>query len=163
MESELFGHERGRFHRRRCADCRPPGKPPTVEPLFLGRDRATWPLELQPKLTSRSSGEAGLSDLAGAALFRCRRADCRGRSTRDPVGDGAVSTQISRRPLTIGSRCFPHFPTAVAEAEEIDIPLLIEHFVQKFARRQGKLIQRVPDKALDKMTRHSLAREYIAG
>ena len=35
-----------------------------------------------------------------------------------------------------------------------DIPLLIEHFVEKFARRQGKSIQCIPDDVMAALTRY---------
>jgi len=36
-----------------------------------------------------------------------------------------------------------------------DIPLLIEHFVEKFARRQGKSIERVPHEVMDALRRYN--------
>ena len=36
-----------------------------------------------------------------------------------------------------------------------DIPLLIEHFVERFARRQGKSIDRIPDEVMEALTRYS--------
>jgi formate hydrogenlyase transcriptional activator len=36
-----------------------------------------------------------------------------------------------------------------------DIPLLIEHFVEKFAGRQGKWIERIPDEVMEALTRYS--------
>jgi formate hydrogenlyase transcriptional activator len=35
-----------------------------------------------------------------------------------------------------------------------DIRLLIEHFVEKFSRRQGKSIERIPDEVMEALKRH---------
>ena len=37
---------------------------------------------------------------------------------------------------------------------EDDIPLLIEHFVQTFAKRQGKSINHIPDEVMEVLKRH---------
>ncbi len=37
---------------------------------------------------------------------------------------------------------------------EDDIPILVEHFVQKFAKRQGKSIDRIPDEVMEALKRH---------
>ncbi|MGA9259633.1 MAG: hypothetical protein WBV98_23770, partial [Candidatus Sulfotelmatobacter sp.] len=49
---------------------------------------------------------------------------------------------------------FPITLPPLRERED-DIPLLIEHFVQKFAKKQGKSIDLIPDDVIETLIRHN--------
>ena len=59
-----------------------------------------------------------------------------------------VQERTFRADLYYRLNVFPITVPPLRERPE-DIPLLIEHFVQKFAKRQGKSIVRIPDQAME--------------
>jgi transcriptional regulator with GAF, ATPase, and Fis domain len=48
---------------------------------------------------------------------------------------------------------FPISLPPLRERED-DIPILVEHFVRKFAKRQGKSIDCIPDEVMEALKRH---------
>ena len=59
----------------------------------------------------------------------------------------------SGRISTIGSMCF-RLVYRPCGNEKRDHPILVEHFVQKFAKRQGKSIDSIPDEVMEALKRH---------
>jgi formate hydrogenlyase transcriptional activator len=147
LESELFGHERGAFT----------GAVAQTVGRFQAADRGTLfldeigdlPLELQPKLL-RVLQEKQFERLGGSRTFQ---ADVRiiAATNRDlwrMVQEGRFRADLYYR-LNV-------FPVTLPPLRERidDIPLLIKHFVQTFAKRQGKSIDHIPDEAVDVLRRH---------
>jgi transcriptional regulator with GAF, ATPase, and Fis domain len=66
---------------------------------------------------------------------------------------GMVQERKFRADLYYRLNVFPITLPPLRERED-DIPLLVEHFVQKFAKRQGKSIDRIPDEVMEVLKRH---------
>jgi transcriptional regulator with GAF, ATPase, and Fis domain len=147
LESELFGHERGAFT----------GAVAQTVGRFQAADRGTLfldeigdlPLELQPKLL-RVLQEKQVERLG------CGRAipvDVRIIAATNQDLWHMVQERKFRADLYYRLNVFPMTLPPLRERVD-DIPVLIEHFVQKFARMQGKSIQRIPNEVMDVMKRH---------
>src|SRR6202167_3657117 len=137
LESELFGYERGAFT----------GAVSQREGRFQAADRGTLfldeigdlPLELQPKLLR---------------VLQERQVERLGSSRTIPVNVrviaatnqdlwGMVQEKKFRADLYYRLNVFPiNLPPL--RARDGNIPLLIEHFVEKFAKRQGKAVAHIP-------------------
>jgi formate hydrogenlyase transcriptional activator len=147
LESELFGHERGAFT----------GAVAQTTGRFQAADRGTLfldeigdlPLELQPKL------------LRVLQEKQCERLGC-GRTTPVDVRVIAATNQdlwsmVQERKfradlyyrLNVFLIMLPPLRERIA-----DIPPLVEHFVKRFAKQQGKSIDRVPDDVIDVLKNH---------
>ena len=147
LESELFGHERGAFT----------GAVTQTMGRFQAADRGTLfldeigdlPLELQPKLL-RVLQEKQFERLGG-----CRTVQVNVRIIAATNQDlwGMVQERKFRADLYYRLNVFPITLPPLRERED-DIPSLIEHFVQKFAKQQGKSIDRIPDEVMEVMQRH---------
>jgi transcriptional regulator with GAF, ATPase, and Fis domain len=148
LESELFGHERGAFT----------GAVAQTMGRFQAADRGTLfldeigdlPLELQPKLL-RALQEKQIERLGGGHTFQV---DVRVVAATNQDLWGMVQEKKFRADLYYRLNVFPIRLPPLRERGD-DIPLLIEHFVETFAGRQGKSIDRVPDEMMEAMTRHS--------
>jgi formate hydrogenlyase transcriptional activator len=148
LESELFGHERGAFT----------GAVAQTVGRFQSADRGTLfldeigdlPLELQPKLL-RVLQEKEFERLGGG---RTVRVDVRVIAATNQDLWGMVQERKFRADLYYRLNVFPITLPPLRERED-DIPLLIEYFVQKFAGRQGKLIDRIPEDVIETLMRHS--------
>ena len=148
LESELFGHERGAFT----------GAVAQTMGRFQAADRGTLfldeigdlPLELQPKLL-RALQEKQIERLGGGHTFQV---DVRVIAATNQNLWGMVQEKKFRADLYYRLNVFPITLPPLRERGD-DIPLLIEHFVEKFARRQGKSIERIPDEAMEALTRYS--------
>ena len=148
LESELFGHERGAFT----------GAVAQTAGRFQAADRGTLfldeigdlPLELQPKLL-RVLQEKEFERLGGG---RTVRVDVRVIAATNQDLWGMVQERKFRADLYYRLNVFPITLPPLRERED-DIPLLIEYFVQKFAGRQGKLIDRIPEDVIETLMRHS--------
>ena len=148
LESELFGHERGAFT----------GAVAQTIGRFQAADRGTLfldeigdlPLELQPKLL-RALQEKQIERLGGGHTFRV---DVRVIAATNQNLWGMVQEKKFRADLYYRLNVFPIRLPPLRERGD-DIPLLIEHFVEKFARRQGKSIERIPDNVMEALTRYS--------
>ena len=148
LESELFGHERGAFT----------GAVAQTIGRFQAADRGTLfldevgdlPLELQPKLL-RALQEKQIERLGGGHTFQV---DVRVVAATNQNLWGMVQEKKFRADLYYRLNVFPIRLPPLRERGD-DIPLLIEHFVEKFARRQGKSIERIPDNVMEALTRYS--------
>jgi formate hydrogenlyase transcriptional activator len=148
LESELFGHERGAFT----------GAVAQTVGRFQAADRGTLfldeigdlPLELQPKLL-RALQEKQIERLGGGHTFQV---DVRVIAATNQNLWGMVQEKKFRADLYYRLNVFPITLPPLRERGD-DIPLLIEHFVEKFARRQGKSIDCIPDEVMEALKRYS--------
>jgi formate hydrogenlyase transcriptional activator len=142
LESELFGHERGAFT----------GAVAQTMGRFQSADRGTLfldeigdlPLELQPKLL-RALQEKQFERLGGG---RTLQVDVRIIAATNQDLWQLVQERKFRADLYYRLNVFPITLPPLRERED-DIPLLIEHFVEKFAKRQGKSIRHIPNSAME--------------
>ena len=147
LESELFGHERGAFT----------GAVAQTIGRFQAADRGTLfldeigdlPLELQPKLL-RVLQEKQFERLGGGRTFQV---DVRVIAATNQDLWGMVQERKFRADLYYRLNVFPITLPPLRERED-DIPLLIEHFVQTFAKRQGKSIDRIPNQVMEVLKHH---------
>src|ERR1700693_2358076 len=148
LESELFGHERGAFT----------GAVAQTTGRFQAADRGTLfldeigdlPLELQPKLL-RALQEKQFERLGGGRTFQVdvRVIAATNRDLWRMVQEGKFRPDLYYR-LNV----FPISWPPLRERED-DIPMLVENFVQKFAKRQGKSIDCIPDEVMEAVKRHA--------
>lgn len=145
LESDLFGHERGAFT--------------GAATLRLGRfemaHRGTLfldevgdlPLELQPKLL-RVVQEQEFQRLGGTRTMQvnARLVAATNRDLWELVEAG-----LFRRDLYYRLNIFPVNVPALRERVE-DIPLLINHFVDKYAKRLGRRIEQIAPDLSDQYT-----------
>src|SRR5215813_11591924 len=147
LESELFGYEKGAFTgavnqtigRFQAAD---------HGTLFLD-EIGDLPLELQPKLL-RALQEKQFERLGGGHTLQV---DVRIIAATNQDLGRMVEERKFRADLYYRLNVFPMTLPPLRERGQ-DIPLLVEHFVQKFAERQGKLIDHVPDEVMKTLERH---------
>jgi formate hydrogenlyase transcriptional activator len=144
LESELFGHEKGAF---REATCQCVGKLELADKGTLLLDKVgDLPLDLQPKLL-RVLLDREFERIGGS---RTIPVDVRLIAATDHDLLGEVEEGEFRGDLFYRLHVFPlHLPALRDRAE--DIPLLVRHFVDKFAIRQHKRIDEIPDEALETM------------
>jgi len=148
LESELFGHERGAFT----------GAVAQTVGRFRAADRGTLfldeigdlPLDLQPKLL-RVLQEKQVERLGGG---RTLQVDVRVIAATNQDLWRMVQERRFRADLYYRLNVFPISLPPLRERED-DIPLLIEHFVQMFAQRQGKSIYHIPDEVVEALKRHN--------
>jgi formate hydrogenlyase transcriptional activator len=147
LESELFGHERGAFT----------GAVAQTMGRFQAADRGTLfldeigdlPLELQPKLL-RALQEKQFERLGGGRTFQV---DVRVIAATNQDLWRMVQERKFRPDLYYRLNVFPITLPPLRERKD-DIPLLIEHFVQMFARRQGKSIDCIPNGVMEVLRRY---------
>jgi formate hydrogenlyase transcriptional activator len=147
LENELFGHERGAFT---GATAQTMGRLQSADrgTLFLD-EIGDLPLELQPKLL-RTLQEKQIERLGGARTFQV---DVRVIAASNQDLWRMVQERKFRADLYYRLNVFPISLPPLREREE-DIPILIEHFVQKFAKRQGKSIDCIPDEVMEALKCH---------
>src|SRR4030095_2658200 len=146
LESELFGHERGAFTgaltlktgRLELAD---------RGTLFLD-EGGDIPLELQPKLL-RSLQEREFERLGST---QTKRVDVRLVAATNCDLAGMVADKKFRSDLYYRLNVFPIVIPPLRERRD-DIPLLVRHFTEKYARRMCKAISTIPESSLKQLIR----------
>jgi formate hydrogenlyase transcriptional activator len=143
LESELFGHERGAFT----------GAVTQTTGRFQAADRGTLfldeigdlPLELQPKLL-RALQELQIERLGNSG--HPVPVDVRVVAATNQDLWNMVHRGTFRADLYYRLNVFPIAVPPLRERRE-DIPPLVRHFVRRFAKRQGKVIDHVSEEVMD--------------
>ena len=148
FESELFGHERGAFT---GANMQRAGRLELADrgTLFLD-EVGDMPLELQPKLL-RTLQEHTYERLGSA---RTKNVDVRLVAATNCDLEHMVEEKQFRSDLFYRLNVFPIHVPPLRERRE-DIPVLVQHFTQKYARRMNKQIDEVPEPTVEKLQRWS--------
>lgn len=147
FESELFGHERGAFT---GAYIQKMGRFELANrgTLFLD-EVGDLPLELQPRLL-RTLQERTYERL-GSALTRSvdvRLVAATNCDLGEMMAEGRFRSDLFYR-LNVFPICVPPL-----RKRRADIPLLVEHFTNRFASRAGKSINRISKKTLSLLESH---------
>jgi formate hydrogenlyase transcriptional activator len=147
VESELFGHERGAFT---GAITQRIGRFELANhgTVFLD-EIADLPLELQPKLL-RVLQEREFERLGNS---RTLRSDARLIAATNGDLAAMVEAQRFRADLFYRLNVFPIQLPPLRERAE-DIPLLVRHFVQHFARRMNRTIETISSDTMESLVRY---------
>src|SRR6202451_1259820 len=147
VESELFGHERGAFT---GAVTQTTGRFQHAHKGTLFLDEiGDLPLELQPKLL-RVLQEQEFERLCGA---RTIRVDVRVVAATNQDLYQMVQEKRFRADLYYRLNVFPIVLPPLRDRSE-DIPLLVQHFVSKFARRLNRDVKHIPSEAMEILRLH---------
>jgi formate hydrogenlyase transcriptional activator len=144
FESELFGHERGAFT---GASIQKAGRLELADrgTLFLD-EVGDLPLDLQPKIL-RTLQEHTYERLGSA---HTKRVDVRLVAATNCDLDQLMEEKQFRRDLYYRLNVFPIRIPPLRERRE-DIPLLVQHFTRKYARRINKRIDAIPESTVQKL------------
>ena len=148
LESELFGYEKGAFT---GATMRKPGRFEAANggTLFLD-EIGDVPLELQPKLL-RVLQEQEFERLGSTHTLSV---DVRIVAATNQDLVGLIAEHKFRMDLYYRLNVFPVTLPPLRERLE-DIPLLVAHFVNKYASRMSKLISRISRDGMNALMRYS--------
>jgi formate hydrogenlyase transcriptional activator len=148
LESELFGHEKGAFT---GAVSQKVGRIELADggTLFLD-EVGEIPLELQPKLL-RVLQDQEFERLGSTRTIRVQ-VRILAATNRDLAR--SVAEHLFRNDLFYRLNVFPICVPPLRERPE-DIPLLVRHFVRKFARRMDRHIESIPKESMAVLTRWS--------
>jgi formate hydrogenlyase transcriptional activator len=147
LESELFGHEKGAFT---GAIAQKVGRFELAHQGTLFLDEVgDIPVELQPKLL-RVLQEQEFERLGSTRTIRVRvrLVAATNRDLPRMVADGQFRSDLYYR-LNV----FPITLPALRERHE-DIPRLVRHFTQRFARRMGRRIETISADAMEALMRY---------
>ena len=147
LESELFGHEKGAFT---GALAQLLGRFELAQrgTLFLD-EVGDLPIEVQPKLL-RVLQEGEFERLGST---RTRRTEARLIVATNRDLAGMVEAGSFRADLFYRVNVFPVHVPPLRERPD-DIPLLVRHFAQQFARRMHKTIDTIPSATMQALTRY---------
>lgn len=144
IESELFGHEKGAFsgsHGKRI------GRFEYADGATLFLDEiGELPPDLQPKLLRII--EDGQFERVGSS--RTRVCDVRIIAATNRDLEAAVKAGRFRKDLWFRLSVFPITVPPLRDRRE-DIPLLVRHFVEKYAQKAGKNIQVMSTSKMDRL------------
>src|SRR5438105_2202479 len=148
LESELFGHEKGAFT---GAIAQRIGRFELADrgTIFLD-EVGDIPLELQTKLL-RVLQEREFERLGSTRTLRtdARLIAATNRDLRE-----MIEPRKLREDLFYRLNVFPIDVPALRERSE-DIPLLVNHFAQRFARRMNRTIETIPAETMAALTRYA--------
>src|ERR1700680_1730091 len=148
LESELFGHEKGSFT---GAIAQKVGRFELAHKGTLFLDEVgDIPLELQPKLL-RVLQEQEFERLGRT---RTQRVDVRLLAATNASLTQMVAEKKFRSDLYYRLKVFPIDVPPLRDRRE-DIPLLVRHFSNKYARRMGKQIESIPKEAMDALSHYT--------
>ncbi len=148
LESELFGHEKGAFT---GAIMRKPGRFEVADKGTLFLDEVgDIPLDLQAKLL-RVLQEHEFERLGSS---RTQQVDVRviaatHRDLKQMVEEGTFRSDLFYR-----LHVFPLTVPPLRDRRE-DIPMIVRHFVDKYARRMNRNIETIPAKTMEVFTNYS--------
>src|SRR6201981_1230493 len=148
LESELFGHERGAFT---GAIAQKVGRFELADKGTLFLDEVgDIPLALQPKLL-RVLQEHEFERLGSnhTQQVNVRVVAATHRNLKQMVEDGDFRSDLYYR-----LHVFPLHIPPLRERRE-DIPLLVRHFVNQYARRMNRRIESIPAQAMEAFTSYS--------
>ncbi len=146
LESELFGHEKGAFT---GAIAQRVGRLELAHQGTLFLDEiGDLPLDLQPKLL-RALQEKEIERLGGKKTISVdfRLLAATHRDLAKMVKEGQFRSDLYYR-----LKVFPILIPSLRQRKE-DIPLLVNYFIAKHARRMNKHIERVPDNVMTALSR----------
>jgi formate hydrogenlyase transcriptional activator len=147
LESELFGHEKGSFT---GAVAQKIGRFELAHQGTLFLDEiGEMPLELQPKLL-RAIQDQEFERVGGTRTIRtnARLVAATNRELKAMVNENKF-----RADLYFRLHVFPLNVPPLRDRRE-DIPVLTRYFVQKYAQRLDRKIERIPSQALEALTRY---------
>ncbi len=147
LESDLFGHEKGSFT---GAIAQKIGRFELANKGTLFLDEVgDIPLELQPKLLRVLQEQ----EFERVGSNRTQRVDVRVLAATHASLTQMVSEKKFRSDLYYRLNVFPIVVPALRDRRE-DIPLLVRHFANKYARRMGRKIENIPTETMDALTRY---------
>jgi formate hydrogenlyase transcriptional activator len=148
LESDLFGHEKGAFTGAIASKI---GRFEAAGQGTIFLDEiGEMPLDLQPKLL-RVLQEREFERLGSSRMIRM---EARVIAATNRSLSSMVKDRKFREDLFYRLNVFPIQIPSLRERLE-DIPLLVNHLVQHFARRMGKRIDPVPTQAMQALMRYS--------